>query len=103
MTDPNLPILENAVRKLAPFLDEIVFVGGVTLGQLIADAAAAPIAWRRVDSFAKSWIDWLDCIASRAGCSRSPEFGLGPRSAIRTQQLILRRVQPQSRWITHKN
>jgi hypothetical protein len=30
--DPNLPLLEAAVHKLAPFLDEIVFVGGVTLG-----------------------------------------------------------------------
>lgn len=43
MADPNLPLLEDAVRKLAPFLDEIVFVGGVTLGLLITDAAAAPI------------------------------------------------------------
>jgi hypothetical protein len=31
------------VRKLTPFLDEIVFVGGVTLGLLITDKAAAPI------------------------------------------------------------
>jgi hypothetical protein len=43
MADPNLPLLEDAVRKLAPFLDEIVFVGGVTLGLLITDEAAAPI------------------------------------------------------------
>ena len=43
MPDPNLPLLEDAVRKLAPFLDEIVFVGGVTLGLLITDKAAAPI------------------------------------------------------------
>jgi predicted nucleotidyltransferase len=43
MADPNLPMLEDAVRKLAPFLDEIVFVGGVTLGLLITDEAAAPI------------------------------------------------------------
>lgn len=43
MADPNLPLLEEAVRKLAPFLDEIVFVGGVTLGLLITDEAAAPI------------------------------------------------------------
>ena len=43
MPDPNLPLLEDAVRKLAPFLDEIVFVGGVTLGLLITDEAAAPI------------------------------------------------------------
>jgi hypothetical protein len=43
MPDPNLPLLEDAVSKLAPFLDEIVFVGGVTLGLLITDKAAAPI------------------------------------------------------------
>jgi hypothetical protein len=43
MPDPNLPLLEDAVRKLAPFLDEIVFIGGVTLGLLITDKAAAPI------------------------------------------------------------
>ena len=43
MPDPNLPLLEDAVRKLAPFLEELVFVGGVTLGLLITDKAAAPI------------------------------------------------------------
>jgi len=43
MPDPNLPMLEDAVRKLASFLHEIVFVGGVTLGLLITDEAAAPI------------------------------------------------------------
>jgi len=43
MANPNLPLLEDAVRKLAPFLNEIVFVGGVTLGLLITDEAAAPI------------------------------------------------------------
>jgi hypothetical protein len=43
MSDPNLSLLEDAVRKLAPFLDEIVFVGGATLGLLITDEASAPI------------------------------------------------------------
>jgi hypothetical protein len=43
MLDPNLPMLQDAAGKLTPFLDEIVFVGGVTLGLLITDAAAAPI------------------------------------------------------------
>jgi quercetin dioxygenase-like cupin family protein len=43
MPDPNLPLLEDAVYKLAPFLGEVVFVGGVTLGLLITDKAAAPI------------------------------------------------------------
>jgi hypothetical protein len=43
MPDPNLRLLEEAAEKLAPFLDEVVFVGGVTLGLLITDKAAAPI------------------------------------------------------------
>jgi hypothetical protein len=43
MPDPNLAMPEDAVHKLTPFLDEIVFVGGVTLGLLITDKAAAPI------------------------------------------------------------
>jgi hypothetical protein len=43
MPDPNLRLLEEAAAKLAPFLGEIVFVGGVTLGLLITDKAAAPI------------------------------------------------------------
>jgi predicted nucleotidyltransferase len=43
MPDPNSSLLEDAVHKLAHFLDEIVFVGGITLGLLITDKAAAPI------------------------------------------------------------
>jgi len=43
MPDPNFPLLEDAVRRLAPFLNEIMFVGGVTLGLLITDEAVAPI------------------------------------------------------------
>ena len=43
MPDPNLPLLQEAAGKLAPFLDEVVFVGGITLGLLITDEAAAPI------------------------------------------------------------
>jgi hypothetical protein len=43
MPDPNFRLLEEAATKLAPFLREIVFVGGVTLGLLITDKAAAPI------------------------------------------------------------
>jgi hypothetical protein len=41
--DPNLPLLEEAASKLRPFLKEIVFVGGVTLGLLITDSAGASI------------------------------------------------------------
>ena len=37
MPDPNLQMLEDAARKLVSFLDEIVFVGGVTFGLLITE------------------------------------------------------------------
>jgi hypothetical protein len=43
MPDLNLRLLEEAATKPAPFLSEIVFVGGVTLGLLITDKNAAPI------------------------------------------------------------
>lgn len=43
MPYPNLRLLEEAATRLAPFLGEIVFVGGVTLGLLMTDKAAAPI------------------------------------------------------------
>jgi hypothetical protein len=33
--EPNRPLLDDAVRKFAPFRNEIVFVGGITLGLLI--------------------------------------------------------------------
>jgi hypothetical protein len=44
MPDPNLPLLEDAVHKLAPFLDEIVFVGGITLGLLIPSSCRCVLA-----------------------------------------------------------
>jgi hypothetical protein len=47
MPDPNLPMLEDAVHKFAPLLDEIVFLGGITLGLLIADKA--PRSYSRYD------------------------------------------------------
>jgi hypothetical protein len=43
MSDPNLPLLLEAAEKLGPLLRDVVFVGGVTLGLLITDQAAAPI------------------------------------------------------------
>lgn len=63
MPDPNLPLLEDAVGKLAAFLDEIVFVGGVTLGLLISDEAAAPIrATNDVDVIAEivTYADYIE-------------------------------------------
>jgi hypothetical protein len=43
MNDPNLPLLEAAVRLLHPLLDELVFVGGCVTGLLITDLAAGGI------------------------------------------------------------
>lgn len=43
VSDPNVSLLESAARKLKPFLEEVVFVGGATLGLLITDTGAAPI------------------------------------------------------------
>jgi len=63
MADPNLPLLEDALHKLVPFLDEIVFVGGVMLGLLITDEAAAPIrSTTDVDVIAEilTYADYVD-------------------------------------------
>jgi hypothetical protein len=63
MSDPNLPLLERAASKLAPFLDEVVFVGGVTLGLLITDAAAAPIRGTNDVDVIAEIITYVDYIA----------------------------------------
>lgn len=62
MPDPNLRLLEEAATKLAPFLQKIVFVGGVSLGLLITDKAAAPIRTTDVDVIAEI-ITYTDYIA----------------------------------------
>ncbi len=62
MPDPNLRLLEEAATKLAPFLPEIVFLGGVTLGLLITDKAAAPIrSTNDVDVIAEilTYVDYI--------------------------------------------
>ncbi|MBI3048187.1 MAG: hypothetical protein HYY76_07720 [Acidobacteria bacterium] len=43
MKDPNLPLLEAAVKLLQPLLDELVFVGGCATGLLITDPGAGGI------------------------------------------------------------
>ena len=43
MTNPNLTLLEAAVRLLEPLLDELVFIGGCATGLLITDPAAEGI------------------------------------------------------------
>lgn len=48
--NPNLLILELAVRRLGPLADEMVFLGGCATGLLLTDVAAPPIrATRDVD------------------------------------------------------
>ena len=39
MTDPNLTLLESALRLLQPLLDELVFVGGCATGLFITDGS----------------------------------------------------------------
>ncbi|HEY0308917.1 MAG TPA: hypothetical protein VGB94_12215 [Acidobacteriaceae bacterium] len=63
MADPNLPLLEDAVRKLVPFLDEIVFVGGITLGLLITDKASAPIRGTKDVDVIAEIVTYADYIA----------------------------------------
>jgi hypothetical protein len=41
--NPNLAQLLDAVAKLRPLLDQIVFLGGCATGLLLTDAAAAPV------------------------------------------------------------
>ena len=61
--NPNFELLEEAATKLVPFLEEVVFVGGITLGLLITDHAAAPIrATNDVDIIAEI-ITYMDYIA----------------------------------------
>jgi hypothetical protein len=43
MPNPNLGLLEGAVARLKPLLDEIVFVGGCATGLLITDPGAAAV------------------------------------------------------------
>lgn len=43
VSNPNLARLAGTARKLAPLLDQIVFVGGSVTGLLVTDPAAAPV------------------------------------------------------------
>jgi hypothetical protein len=62
MPDPNLILLETAAQMLESLLDEVVFVGGVTLGLLIPDPIAAPVRpTTDVDVIAEiiSYVDYI--------------------------------------------
>ena len=50
MNDPNLNLLEAAVRLLEPLLDELVFVGGCMTGLLISDFLDALLGFLLPDS-----------------------------------------------------
>ncbi len=42
-TNPNLRILETAVRRLGPLVEDMVFVGGCATGLLLTDPAVPPV------------------------------------------------------------
>ena len=42
-TNPNLRILESAVRRLGPLAEDMVFVGGCATGLLLTDLAVPPV------------------------------------------------------------
>ncbi len=41
--NPNLELLEAAVERLGPLVDELVFIGGCATGLLLSDPAAPPL------------------------------------------------------------
>jgi hypothetical protein len=41
--NPNLAVLELAVKRLGPLVNEMVFLGGCATGLLLTDVAAPPI------------------------------------------------------------
>ena len=54
MSDPNLELLETAVRLLEPLPGELVFVGGCATGLLISDPASGGMrATKDVDAIAE--------------------------------------------------
>jgi hypothetical protein len=71
MPDPNLPMLQDAANKLALFLEEIAFVGGVTLGLLITDKAAAPIRGTNDVNVIAEIVTYADYIAFSERLSES--------------------------------
>jgi hypothetical protein len=85
----HLPLLEDAVRKLAPFLDEIVFVGGITLGLLITDKAAAPIRGTNDVDVIAEIVTYADYIAfsERLRCRGHRHAGTGSATAEPTAVL----------------
>jgi hypothetical protein len=43
ITNPNIQILEAAVKRLGTLIEEMVFVGGCATGMLLTDPAASPV------------------------------------------------------------
>lgn len=61
LNNPNIEILEIAVRQLGDLADELVFLGGCATGLLITDPGASPIrATQDVDAITEvgSWVDY---------------------------------------------
>jgi predicted nucleotidyltransferase len=81
MPDPNLLILEDAAEKLRPLLEEIVFVGGATLGIFLSDLEITPArATVDVDVIAEitTYIEYFDFSERLRKCGFKEDAGEHP-------------------------
>ena len=63
MPDPNFALLQEAATKLGPLLNEVVFIGGVTLGLLMTDdRRKLPPLYER--GWTESWRYLLDLVCA---------------------------------------
>ena len=91
MNDPNLPLLEAAVRLLQPLLDELVFVGGCATGLLITDPAAGGIRpTKDVDTITEvaSYAEYATVVGEVA----RPEFERGQQGGRPDMPVALSRL-----------
>lgn len=81
MPDQNLLILEEAAAKLRPLLEDVVFVGGATLGLFVTDAGAAPVrATVDVDVIAEitTYMEYFDFSERLKECGFKEDSGEAP-------------------------
>lgn len=55
MTDPNIKILQLAVKYLGPLAQEMVFIGGATVGLYIDDPQSPRFARRKMWIVLSRW------------------------------------------------
>jgi hypothetical protein len=58
--NPNIVLLEAAVERLGPLIDEVVFLGGCAAGFLLTDPAAPPLRVKLLSSLAGEQIDKVE-------------------------------------------